>query len=33
MQHPVTASLLWSIVLLAIFTPLAAWLYQRRTTE
>jgi ABC-2 type transport system permease protein len=33
MQHPVTASLLWSVVLLAVFAPLAAWLYRRRTTE
>lgn len=33
MQHPVAASLLWSIVLLAVFAPLAAWLYRRRTTE
>jgi ABC transporter DrrB family efflux protein len=33
MQHPVAASLLWSIVLLAVFAPLAAWLYRRRTTD
>jgi hypothetical protein len=33
MQHPVTASLLWSVVLLAVFAPLAAWMYRRRTTE
>jgi ABC transporter DrrB family efflux protein len=33
MQHPVTASLLWSIALLAVFAPLAAWLYKLRTTE
>ena len=33
MQHPIAASLLWSIVLLAVFAPLAAWLYKRRTTE
>jgi ABC-2 type transport system permease protein len=33
MQHPVAASLLWSMVLLAVFAPLAAWLYKRRTTE
>jgi ABC-2 type transport system permease protein len=33
MQHPVVAALLWSVVLLAIFAPLAAWLYKRRTTE
>lgn len=33
MQHPVIASLAWSIVLLGVFAPLAAWLYRRRTTE
>ncbi len=33
MQHPVAASLLWSIALLAIFAPLAAHLYRRRTTD
>jgi len=33
MQHPIAASLLWSIALLAVFAPLAAWLYKRRTTE
>jgi ABC-2 type transport system permease protein len=33
MQHPVVASLIWSIALLAVFAPLAAWLYKRRTTE
>jgi ABC-2 type transport system permease protein len=33
MQHPVAASLLWSVVLLMVFAPLAAWLYRRRTTE
>jgi ABC-2 type transport system permease protein len=33
MQHPVAASLLWSVVLLTVFAPLAAWLYRRRTTE
>jgi len=32
MQHPVTASLLWSIALLVIFAPLATVLYRRRTT-
>jgi hypothetical protein len=29
MQHPVLAALLWSV---AIFAPLAAHLYRRRTT-
>ncbi len=33
MQHPVLASLLWSVALLAIFVPLAAMLYRRRTTD
>jgi ABC-2 type transport system permease protein len=33
MQHPIVASLIWSIVLLAVFAPLAVWLYKRRTTE
>jgi ABC-2 type transport system permease protein len=33
MQHPVATSLLWSVVLLAIFAPLASYLYRRRTTE
>ena len=32
MQHPVAASLLWSVVLLVIFAPLATVLYRRRTT-
>ena len=31
MQHPVWASLAWSAVLLAVFAPLAAHLYRRRT--
>jgi ABC-2 type transport system permease protein len=33
MQHPVAASLIWSIAILAVFAPLAAALYRRRTTE
>jgi len=32
MQHPIGASLLWCAVLLAIFAPLASFLYRRRTT-
>jgi ABC-2 type transport system permease protein len=32
MQHPVAASLLWSVALLVIFAPLANLLYRRRTT-
>jgi ABC-2 type transport system permease protein len=33
MQHPVAASVLWSIGLLAVFAPLAANLYRHRTTD
>jgi ABC transporter DrrB family efflux protein len=33
MQHPVAASLLWSVGLLAACAPLAAVLYRRRTTD
>jgi ABC-2 type transport system permease protein len=32
MQHPIVASLMWSIALLAVFAPLATVLYRRRTT-
>jgi ABC-2 type transport system permease protein len=33
MQHPIVASLVWSLALLAIFAPLATVLYRRRTTD
>ena len=33
MQHAVVASILWSVVLFAIFAPLASRLYRRRTTD
>jgi ABC transporter DrrB family efflux protein len=33
MQHPVLASLIWSAVLLAVFAPIAAWLYRTRTAD
>lgn len=33
MQHPVLASLIWCVVLLAVFAPLAAWLFRRRTRD
>jgi ABC-type multidrug transport system permease subunit len=33
MQHPLAASLLWCVALLAIFAPLATFLYRRRTTD
>jgi ABC-2 type transport system permease protein len=32
MQHPIVASLAWSIALLALFAPLATVLYRGRTT-
>jgi ABC-2 type transport system permease protein len=33
MQHPLAATLLWSVVLLGVFVPLASFLFQRRTTD
>jgi ABC transporter DrrB family efflux protein len=33
MQHPVVASLAWSVVMLVVFAPMAAALYRRRTTD
>jgi ABC transporter DrrB family efflux protein len=33
MQHPVTAALLWSAVILVAAAPLAAHLFRRRTTD
>jgi ABC-2 type transport system permease protein len=33
MQHAVAASLLWSALLLAVFAPLAVFLYRRRTID
>jgi len=33
MQHPVTASIAWSIVIMAVSAPTAAWLLRRRTTN
>jgi ABC-type multidrug transport system permease subunit len=33
LQHPVLASLLWSVAIVAIFAPLATHLYRRRTTD
>jgi ABC-2 type transport system permease protein len=33
MEHPVAASLLWSVALLAVLAPLAVALYRRRTAE
>ncbi|HUI04749.1 MAG TPA: ABC transporter permease [Acidimicrobiales bacterium] len=33
MQHPVLASLTWSVVILALAAPLASYFFRRRTTE
>jgi ABC-2 type transport system permease protein len=33
MQHPVLAAIGWSVLILAIFAPLATHLFRRRTTE
>jgi ABC-2 type transport system permease protein len=33
MQHPIAASLIWSVALLAVFVLLANRLYRRRATD
>jgi ABC-2 type transport system permease protein len=33
MQHPIEASLAWSVLILAAAAPLASWYFRRRTTE
>jgi len=33
MQHPIEASLAWSVLILATAAPLASWYFRRRTTE
>jgi ABC-type multidrug transport system permease subunit len=33
MQHPVEASLIWSLIILAVCAPLAGRLYRRRTKD
>jgi ABC-2 type transport system permease protein len=33
MQHPVAAAAAWSVAVLAVAAPLAAWMFRRRTTE
>jgi hypothetical protein len=33
MQHPVLAALAWSLVLVALFAPIAAHLYRTRTGD
>lgn len=32
MQHPVEAAIAWSVVIMAVCAPLAAFIYRRRTT-
>jgi ABC-2 type transport system permease protein len=33
MQHPVVAAIGWSLLMLAVFVPLASFLFRRKTTE
>jgi ABC-2 type transport system permease protein len=33
MQHPVEAALIWSVVIVAVAAPLAAYFFKQRTTE
>jgi len=33
LQHPVLAAIIWSLAMLAVFAPLAAWLYRRQTSD
>ena len=33
MQHPVQASLIWSVLILAVAAPLASYFFRRRTTD
>ncbi len=33
MQHPVVAAVAWSVLVLAVAAPFAAWTFRRRTTE
>jgi hypothetical protein len=33
MQHPVAASVLWSIAIIAVASPIAVRLFRRRTTD
>jgi ABC transporter DrrB family efflux protein len=33
LEHPVLASLIWTMALLAVFAPLASWLYRTRTAD
>ena len=33
MQHPIEASLIWSVVIIGLAAPLAAHFFKKRTTE
>jgi ABC transporter DrrB family efflux protein len=33
MQHPALAAVLWSLAIIAVFAPLATYLYRQRTTD
>jgi hypothetical protein len=33
MQHPVAASVLWSVLILAVAAPLASYFFRQRITE
>jgi hypothetical protein len=33
LQHPALAAVVWSVALVAVFAPLAAWLYRTRTAD
>jgi ABC-2 type transport system permease protein len=33
MQHPVEASLIWSVLIVAVAAPLAGYFFKRRITE
>jgi ABC-2 type transport system permease protein len=33
MQHPVEASLIWVVVIVAVFAPLASYFFRQRTTD
>jgi ABC-type multidrug transport system permease subunit len=33
LQHPVPAALLWAVLMLAVFVPLATWRYQKAASR
>ncbi len=33
MQHPIEASLIWSVAIIGIAAPVAAYYFKKRTTE